>query len=134
VHRCLAKAPVDRYQSAIDVRHDLEDARQAMASGAVPQDDAIAVRRRSRSSKLALLAAAMGGAAVIALGIFAVSSGVFESRRDAETLAVPRLANAVQVTHSLDVESYPTWSPDGLGLAYQAGDLGWYYVGNHDVG
>jgi Tol biopolymer transport system component len=46
---------------------------------------------------------------------------------------VPRLGNAVQVTSSLDVESYPTWSPDGQRLAYQASEEGWYYIGNHDI-
>ena len=47
--------------------------------------------------------------------------------------AVPRLQNAVQVTSALDVESYPTWSPDGVRLAYQASEAGYYYIGNHDI-
>ena len=48
-------------------------------------------------------------------------------------LAVPRVQNAVQVTSSLDVESYPTWSPDGARLAYQASQGGHYFIGNHDI-
>ena len=48
-------------------------------------------------------------------------------------LTVPRLQNAVQVTSALDVESYPTWSPDGVRLAYQASETGYYDVGNHDI-
>ncbi len=47
--------------------------------------------------------------------------------------SLPRLQNAFQVTFGLDVESYPTWSPDGGRLAYQAGHDGFYFIGNHDI-
>lgn len=46
---------------------------------------------------------------------------------------VLRLQNAVQVTSSLSVESYPTWSPDGRRLAYQANEAGFFIFGNHDI-
>ena len=36
--------------------------------------------------------------------------------------AVPQVRNPVQLTSALDVESYPTWSPDGQRLAYQASE------------
>ena len=65
-----------------------------------------------------------------ALGILACASSQLErpgiwlvgSRGEPSAQAVPRLQNAMQVTSSLDVESYPTWSPDGPRLAYQASE------------
>jgi serine/threonine protein kinase len=33
VHRCLAKEPIERYQSALDLRHDLEETKQDVESG-----------------------------------------------------------------------------------------------------
>ena len=33
VHRCLAKDPINRYQSAIDLRHGLEETKQDVDSG-----------------------------------------------------------------------------------------------------
>ena len=41
-----------------------------------------------------------------------------------QAFGVPQLRNPVQVTSALDVESYPTWSPDGQRLAYQANEVG----------
>ena len=35
VHRCLAKDPINRYQSAIDLRHGLEETKQDVDSGDV---------------------------------------------------------------------------------------------------
>ena len=118
VHRCLAKAPIDRYQSAIDLRHDLEDAKQALTSGVEPSGEV-----SSRSSKLAVVAAVVGIAAVIALATLAMSNGMFRAPGKADdSPAAPRLSNAVKITSALSVESYPTWSPDGSRLAYEVGD------------
>ena len=36
VRRCLAKDPLDRYQSAIDIRHGLEETKQDFDSGDIP--------------------------------------------------------------------------------------------------
>jgi serine/threonine protein kinase len=126
VHRCLAKDPIGRYQSAIDLRHGLEETKQDVDSGdALPSHPQAQVSPLSMRMPLAIVAAAL--VAVMA------SVWLLSSREDPSVLAVPRLQNALQVSSALDVESYPTWSPDGVRLAYQASEAGYYYAGNHDI-
>lgn len=74
--------------------------------------------------------------AALAAVLVAVAGVIWllRTREASSSLSVPRLQSARQVTSTLDlVESYPTWSPDGVRLAYQAGENGWYYIGHHDI-
>ena len=123
VHRCLAKGQTDRYQSAIDLRHGLEEAKQDLDSGDMVASHLPASRRSFRTPL-----------AIFAFALVAFTAGIWllRSREGPSALAVPRLRNAVQVSSSLDVESYPTWSPDGMRLAYQSG-AAYIYAGRHDI-
>ena len=126
VHRCLEKNPINRYQSAIDLRHDLEDLQRDDESG-----DAVPIRPpRSRSRRGMTIGWGIAAAVVVAAVVSIWLSG---SRWGIGSETVPRLQNAVQVTSSLSVESYPTWSPDGQRLAYQAHESGFLAYGNNDI-
>ncbi|MEO5740994.1 MAG: protein kinase [Vicinamibacterales bacterium] len=127
VHRCLAKDPTGRYQSAIDLRHGLEETKQDVDSGDIlPSHPREQVTRRSLTLPLVMLAITLGA---VAAGIW-----LLWSRAEPSTISVTGLQNAVQVSSTLDeVESYPTWSPDGVRLAYQSSKNGFYLIGDHDI-
>jgi Tol biopolymer transport system component len=127
VHRCLEKNPLDRYQSVIDLRHDLEDVRRDFESGnAVP-----AQPPHDKTGRGLRIAWTLGSIVVVggAAGLW-LSRSPWGTGRE----TVPRLQNAIQVTSSSSaVERYPTWSPDGQRLAYEASELGYLSDNNHDI-
>ena len=118
VRRCLAKDPLRRFQSTIDLRNDLEELKQDVASGEV---SAAVVRQTSRAPIMALSLVATLAVAIV---IFLVLP-----KGD----PIPRLTNPVQITSAIGVEDYPTWSPDGRMLAYAATQDGNSRAGNWDI-
>jgi hypothetical protein len=127
VDRCLAKRPLDRFQSAVDLRHSLEEAKQDVDSGDTFAASRPAPTRRSVTRRGATVAA------VAALGVAAGGLWLRTGRDGSGAASVPQVRNPVQVTSALDIESYPTWSPDGQRLAYQANEAGPFPVGNYDI-
>ena len=127
VHRCLEKEPLERYQSLVDLRHDLEDVRRDSKLG-----HEVSLQPSESSSRRGMsIPAAVGGAIVV---VGAASLWLAGTRWEAANESVLRLQNAVQVTASaLAFESYPMWSPDGQRLVYQASDRGYQSDNNHDV-
>jgi len=110
IRRCLAKDPARRYQSALDLRNDLEELRQAVESGEAFD--------RPRSGA--------GGMrpwrfVAIVLGVVIVVAGyaIFRRVHQPENLP-PTLARAEfsQLTSQPGVEWFPSLSPDGRWLVY----------------
>ena len=111
IKRCLAKDPIRRYQSAIDIRNELEETKQDVDSG-----ESVTVASPSKQP-------AQTWRVVAAVALLAAIGGIlFYTLLSPATdgISVPRLANPVQVTSDAGVEDSPTWSPDGQTLAYAA--------------
>jgi Tol biopolymer transport system component len=114
IKRCLAKDPDRRYQSAKDVRNELEELKQDLASGELEE---VTVPAR-RSPMVKWLAAASVTLLVALVGTIAYFLRPFS------TDAVPRFINPVQITSAVGMEDFPTWSPDGAQLAFDSNQSG----------
>ena len=129
LQRCLVKNPRRRLDSAAVASFEIAEATAMLAADSMGRETltadvpSVAWGRRLPFAALAMLAGAL----------VAVSAYIWFVRSSEGPGPVPRLRNALQVTSSLDVESYPTWSPDGMRLAYQAGEGRYGYAGNHDI-
>ena len=121
IRRCLAKDPSRRYQTALDIRNELEELRQDVQSGDIlgaARSRRVEAERRPRSGWL-------GAGIVAALLVIAWMGGVFRSSLE-ETVGspVPRLTNPAQVTSAVGREDQPSWSPDGRAIAYHSDQSG----------
>jgi Tol biopolymer transport system component len=112
LHRCLAKDPSLRPANMGEVRADLEKA-MAGIPGIRHVLQHVARSRFWRNQLVRTLPA---------LALLAGGSLIY-MRFNGETPA-PRLVNPVQVSAAIGVEDYPTWSPDGLTLAYGSNETG----------
>jgi Tol biopolymer transport system component/predicted Ser/Thr protein kinase len=117
VRRCLMKDPEQRYQSAKDIRNDLEEVKQGLESGEIAAGAAAAPVHRRRPMLLAATVAAIAVAAV-ALWLWL---------RD-RTPAGPIEATFTQLTGQKEIEQFPSLSPDGRWIVY-AGNAS----GNFDI-
>jgi serine/threonine protein kinase len=117
VRRSLAKDPNRRYQSALDLRNELEEIRNELVVGERPQRMQGQGRPLSMRRVIELARAAIGLAAVA--GIL-----YFMSSRPAE----PPPHNVRPFATADNVESTPAWSPDGRTLAYAAESEGYYQI------
>jgi serine/threonine-protein kinase len=126
VRRCLAKDPARRYQSALDLRNDLEDIRRELESGGVTAGGLVSSpARRPFPWRLAMAAGLVIAAGAIGIWYLAWRGAVQPSLSwhlqvslaPAESLApsIPddtRIASGRPSTHALAV------SPDGRQLAF----------------
>jgi serine/threonine-protein kinase len=90
IHRCLEKAPKKRYQSAYDLRRDLEDIKNEVASGeaAVPSGSTARIKRLPSLSPAVVLAA---------LAVLAVFTALYlwKDRLQLPRAEAPRIASLV---------------------------------------
>jgi len=120
VARCLAKDPGRRYQTAIDLRTELEDLQTQLSAAPLPTT---VVAPAGRSRRRSLTTAAVVGA--ITLGA-AIAATWFALSGPAEPPALR--ATFSQLTHGPGIEWFPSLSPDGAWVTY-AGDT----TGNRDI-
>ena len=111
VQRCLHKEPGSRYSNLAFVQGALDTIRSDAAIAQPPSDAAT-----GRFKGPWWLAAA--AVAAVAIG------SLYWLSPKADSSAVPRLADPVQITSAVGVEGRPDWSPDGRTLAYESNQSG----------
>jgi serine/threonine protein kinase len=116
IRLCLAKEPLRRYQSAIDLRNQLGELKRELDSGELYRDAADSVPRPGRRPRLSGM-----GAAVLA-GSLMVSASVIAwlALSAGRTPPPPPPVIFSQLTDSPGAEMFPSLSPDGRTLAYTA--------------
>ncbi|MGZ5477559.1 MAG: protein kinase domain-containing protein, partial [Thermoanaerobaculia bacterium] len=110
IKRCLAKEPSRRYQSAHDLRNDLEELKQLVDAG---EAFAISTSRQVINSKSRWLFAA------VVVAVIASGSYLLYQRRPAAPLVKPQPTFS-QITGQPGVEWFPSLSPDGQWVIYSA--------------
>jgi len=126
VRRCLMKDPEQRYQSAKDIRNDLQELRQALDSGEIQPAAPAAPPAAKRS---AVMWVAVAAVAVIAAGI----AFQFWPRGVAPTVG-PVEATFTQLTAQKGVEHFPSLSPDGKWIVYSSAASGNFDIYLQSVG
>ncbi len=109
IKRCLAKDPTRRYQSALDLRNELEELKQDVESGEVFERAA----QPSRPVKW------MVGIAVAIVATAAVTYLLMRGGQDtSESQAAPIEGTLTQLTSQPGPEWFPSLSPDGDNVVY----------------
>ncbi len=111
VRRCLAKVPDDRYQSAADLRSDLDDLRQASNAGELRLPSSLSAPSQAPSRRWTLAA----GLAVAALS--GVAGVAWRGSSAAVVPAAPRMTFS-RLTLLDGVAREPMISPDGKWVVY----------------
>ena len=117
VRQCLAKDPEERWQSAGDLRRELEWIASSKSLSAPPvEGPARSTSRPARLGRALLAAAALGALVVAGLVVWLIA------RPSRSTEA--RWQRASQITDVSGEESEPSLSPDGRSIAYASAARG----------
>jgi Tol biopolymer transport system component len=113
---CLHKDPERRYQSAKDVRNELQTLREELDSGELARP-AIAVAPARAAVRWPIVAAAAAAVAIAALAwsLWPAGSGMTPA---------PRVLQHTRLTSASGVESEPALSPDGKWFVYVSSAAG----------
>jgi eukaryotic-like serine/threonine-protein kinase len=114
IRRCLEKDPGRRYQSARDIRNELEDLKRELESGELVATGQPLGRRTSRGWLLPVIALGLVGGGAAA-GILLWSGGAGRAKAGAL-----QNVNFTQLTRTAAHERNPSLSPDGKTVAYSS--------------
>ncbi len=114
VKRCLAKEPQRRYQTALDLRNELEELKEEIDSGEVVTPPAAAATTRRGIGSLAVV--------VAAAAIVVVAAGLlwWTSRRQPDS--GPLNPTFTQLTFEAGEQWLPSLMPDGKSFVYVSGN------------
>jgi eukaryotic-like serine/threonine-protein kinase len=117
VSQCLEKDPDDRWQSAGDVKRELDWIAAGSGVGSTVVAPAHSPAPAARSQRL------IYGAAVVALGVV-IAAGGWWLGRQSNRVREPAWSEFTQLTDASGVETGPSLSPDGGSFAYSSSARG----------
>ena len=127
IRTCLAKDPIRRYQTAIDLRNALDDLKLELQSGetekaALPDDDTLIsapVRRRAPVPWRGIAAAVVAAVAVFFVGLLAGRTTM-----PADPPALIGAPVLTPLTGQAGLAGKPSWSPEGTEIVYASNEAG----------
>ena len=109
IRRCLAKNPDRRYQTALDLRNELEELKAEIDSGELEAEPGIAAAKPRRLSRVLLALGAVGALAIVAAVAFTL-------RKSAEV--PPAVYTSRAITASSGQKGDLAWSPKSEFMAF----------------
>ncbi|MCJ7755025.1 MAG: serine/threonine-protein kinase, partial [Thermoanaerobaculales bacterium] len=109
IRRCLAKDPDRRYQTALDLRNELEELKSEFDSGVLAGGPEKAPTHRGRNVRGLLLLGAVAAVAIVAVG-------TKTSRQNEEK--PPTVFHSRSITSTIGQEADINWSPESEFIAF----------------
>jgi len=117
IRRCLVKDPEQRFQSAKDLRNELQELLRDIASGELDAPAALAAVLPKRRARFRLAMWIAAGAVVVTIAALVVSGSL-------RAPTAPVNVTFTQLTFQPGIESLPSLSPDGKWVLYSAAPQG----------